>query len=149
MKGFPDLPPLWLAGFCVLAWALARFFPYAYLGGPVLQAIAAALTLAGIGMILWSAIWFVRKETTIEPHHTPTALIVEGPYRVSRNPIYLGMVAILTGLVLWYGALSGVILPGLFVSVLTLRFIMPEEDGLRATFGDEAEAYMAATRRWL
>ncbi len=149
MKGFPDLPPIWLAGFCILAWALARYFPFAYLGGPVLQAIGAALSIAGIGMILWSGMWFMRKKTTIEPHETPTSLIIEGPYRVSRNPIYLGMVAILAGLVLWYGALSGVILPGIFVSVLSLRFIQPEEDGLREAFGAEAEAYMAATRRWL
>ena len=133
----------------MLAWALARFVPFMYLGGPALQAIGAALSIAGIGLIFWSAMWFLRKKTTIEPHESPTTLIVEGPYRVSRNPIYLGMVAILAGVVLWYGALSGVILPGIFVSVLSLRFIQPEEDGLRAAFGAEAEAYLSTTRRWL
>ena len=149
MKGFPDLPPIWLAGFCVLAWALARFLPILYLGGPGLQAIGAALSLLGLGLIFWSGLWFARKKTTIEPHHAPSVLIIEGPYRLSRNPIYLGMVAILAGVVLWQGAVSGVILPGVFVSVLTLRFIEPEEAGLRSAFGAEAEAYLTRTRRWL
>jgi protein-S-isoprenylcysteine O-methyltransferase Ste14 len=50
--------------------------------------------------------WFWRKKTTIEPHHTPTALIVEGPYRLSRNPIYLALLALLAGYVLRLGSLG-------------------------------------------
>lgn len=149
MKGFPDLPPLWLAGFCVLAWFLARELPYASVAAPPLAAMGAALSILGLVLIAWSALWFARKKTTIEPHEAPGVLIVEGPYRLSRNPIYLGMVAILAGVVLWYGALSGVVLPGIFAAILHLRFILPEEDRLRAAFGPEAERYLARTRRWL
>ena len=97
----------------------------------------------------WSAWWFWRKKTTIEPHHTPTALIVEGPYRLSRNPIYLALLVLLVGYVLRLGSLSPVLLPLLFFWVLTRRFIEPEEEALRRAFGDEAEAYLARTRRWL
>ncbi|MEM9755365.1 MAG: isoprenylcysteine carboxylmethyltransferase family protein [Pseudomonadota bacterium] len=149
MKGFPDLPPIWLAGFCLLAWVMALFAPVLSVRGPELQALGTALGIAGFGLIGWSAVWFARKGTTIEPHHTPQKLIVEGPYRLSRNPIYLGMVVILAGLVLWLGAVSGLVLPGVFVVVLTQRFIVPEENGLRSAFGAEAEAYLTRTRRWL
>lgn len=149
MKGFPDLPPIWLAGFCVAAWFLARELPLVMVFGPAFRLAGVLLTLAGLGLIAWSALWFWRKRTTIEPHEEPEVLIVEGPFRFSRNPIYLGMVAILTGVVVWFGALSAVLLPGLFVSVLTLRFIQPEEERLRAAFGAEAERYISATRRWL
>ncbi|MEM1273674.1 MAG: isoprenylcysteine carboxylmethyltransferase family protein [Pseudomonadota bacterium] len=149
MKGFPDLPPLWLAGFCVLTWGFATEIPIAYFGGPLLQVIGAFCSLAGLSLIAWSAIWFARKKTTIEPHEDPETLIVEGPYRLSRNPIYLGMVAILLGLVLWYGAVSPIVLPGIFVAVLTLRFILPEEARLHAAFGPAADQYFARTRRWL
>ncbi|MEM9319576.1 MAG: isoprenylcysteine carboxylmethyltransferase family protein [Pseudomonadota bacterium] len=149
MKGFPDLPPLWLAGFCLLTWFCAREIPIGYFGGPVLQLLAGLLSLSGLLIIAWSAIWFQRKGTTIEPHEQPATLIIEGPYRLSRNPIYLGMVMILLALVLWYGALSPIIFPGLFISVLTLRFILPEEEMLRTRFGAEADRYLATTRRWI
>lgn len=149
MKGFPDLPPLWLAGFCILAWFMARELPIAFFGGPQLQMIGGVLSLMGLVIIAWAALSFRQARTTIEPHDDPTALITSGPFRLSRNPIYLAMVAILAGLVLWYGAVSAVILPGLFAAVLSLRFILPEEDRLRARFGPEAEAFFARTRRWL
>ena len=117
--------------------------------GPDWQAAGAVFALAGFVLILWAALWFWRKRTTIEPHHDPSALIVEGPYRLSRNPIYLGMLAILTGAVLWQGALSPVPVPFAFAAILSRRFIEPEEAALRRAFGAEAERYLAATRRWL
>ncbi len=107
------------------------------------------LALAGLALIGWAALWFWRKKTTIEPHHAPTALIVEGPYRLSRNPIYLGLLAILTGAVVWLGTLSAVPVPVAFAAILSRRFIEPEEATLRRAFGSEAERYLTATRRWL
>ena len=149
MKGFPDLPPVWLLLGLVLAWVLAAWLPLVRLFGPVGQGVGILLSVAGVALIGWSAWWFWRKKTTIEPHHEPGRLIVEGPYRYSRNPIYLGMVAILTGAVMWHGALSGLPLPFAFVAILTARFIEPEEAALRRAFGAEAHAYLDATRRWL
>lgn len=149
MKGFPDLPPVWLVMGLGLAWVMATYLPLVRLFGPVLQAVGIMLALAGFGLILWAALWFWRKQTTIEPHHEPRRLIVEGPYRLSRNPIYLGMLAILTGAVLWHGALSPLPLPFAFATIMTRRFILPEEAALTRLFGAEAQAYLAATRRWL
>jgi protein-S-isoprenylcysteine O-methyltransferase Ste14 len=149
MKGFPDLPPIWFAGFCAAAWLLARELPLVLAFGPLFWGIGILLIVAGFGVIAWSALWFWRKRTTIEPHHDPSALITEGPYRYSRNPIYLAMVAMLTGFVLWLGALSTVLLPGLFIAVLTTRFILPEEERLIARFGLEARQYMQRTGRWI
>ncbi|KPQ13581.1 MAG: putative protein-S-isoprenylcysteine methyltransferase [Rhodobacteraceae bacterium HLUCCO18] len=149
LKGFPDLPPVWLAGFMVVAWVLDRGLPLVEAFGPLYRVLGIVLMLAALGLIGWSAWWFWRKKTTIEPHHTPSALIVEGPYRLSRNPIYLGLLALLTGYVLWLGSLAPVILPFAFYRVLTRRFIEPEEAGLRRLFGAEAHAYLERTRRWL
>jgi len=149
MKGFPDLPPIWMALALGVAWLIATYLPLVRLFGPVWQAAGLLLALAGIALILWSALWFWRKRTTIEPHHEPAALIVEGPYRLSRNPIYLGMLAIVAGAVVWLGALSAVPVPFAFAAVLMRRFIEPEEVALRRAFGAEAQAYLARTRRWL
>lgn len=149
MKGFPDLPPLWLVLFMAIAWALARFGPLAAAQSVGLQSLGIIVALAGLGLICWSALWFWRKRTTIEPHHMPGVLIVEGPYRLSRNPIYLGMVLILAGEVLWIGAVSPLVLPPIYLIVLTKRFAIPEEVVLLSTFGEEARAYLTATRRWI
>lgn len=149
LRGFPDLPPVWLALFLGLAWFLATYLPLLRLFGPVWQAAGLLLALAGVAVIGWAAFWFRHKRTTIEPHHAPAALIVEGPYRFSRNPIYLGLLAILTGVVLWEGALSGLPLPVAFAAVLDRRFVTPEEAALRRAFGAAAADYLARTRRWL
>lgn len=148
MKGFPDLPPLWLFLFLVANWGLAWIWP-GVASGPVLDGLSWGLIGIGLALIVWAAVWFWRRKTTIEPHHDPQALIVEGPFRVSRNPIYLGLLVILLGAVIGRGQPLGLILVGLFFWVLDRRFAAPEEARLRAGFGAAAEAYFKATRRWL
>lgn len=148
MKGFPDLPPIWLVGFLILNWVISTIIP-GNPSAPVLVWVGGPLIVAGVIVIAWSAFWFWRKKTTIEPHHAPQSLIVEGPYRVSRNPIYLAMIIILLGAVIWGGQPVGLILVPLFFGILTRRFVLPEEAGLRAAFGEDAETYLSRTRRWL
>lgn len=149
MKGFPDLPPLWLLAFLIAGWALAWGLPIWSFGTTLSTLLGQVLTVLGMALIIWSALWFHRKKTTIEPHHTPKSLIVEGPYRLSRNPIYLGMAAILTGAVLYWGALSAVPLPMIFVYVIQTRFVEPEEIALFTAFEQDALDYISKTRRWL
>ncbi len=149
MKGFPDLPPLWLLLFMALAWGLARFAPLAETVDPLLQRFGMMMAGLGVAFIFWAAAWFWKKKTTIEPHHAPGTLIVEGPYRLSRNPIYLGMLLILFGQIMWLSALTPAILLPFFYTILTIRFAIPEEIALADTFGDEGVAYLEATRRWI
>ena len=148
MKGFPDLPPLWLVLFLVLNWGFAKAGPTLHVG-TTSTVLSWGLIGIGLGLIGWSAFWFWRRKTTIEPHHAPQKLIVEGPYSLSRNPIYLGMAIILLGAIIGRGQPLCLILLATFVWVLTRRFIIPEEAALRAAFGAPAEQYLAATRRWL
>lgn len=149
MKGFPDLPPVWLLLGLGVAWLLAEALPLVRLFGPVWQGVGVLLALAGLGVIGWAGVWFWRKGTSIEPHHRPARLIVEGPFRLSRNPIYLGMLAVLIGAVLWHGAFSGLPVPVAFAAILERRFIEPEEAALRRAFGAAAEDYFHRTRRWV
>ncbi|WP_146174134.1 methyltransferase family protein [Litoreibacter ponti] len=148
MKGFPDLPPLWLVLFLMINWAVSTAIP-GNPSAPVLDYVSWGLIGLGLALIAWSAIWFWRRKTPIEPHHTPKALIVEGPYRVSRNPIYLALVIILAGAVIGRGQPVCLILVPLFWGTLNRRFVLPEEQGLRDAFGAEAEAYLSRTRRWI
>lgn len=143
--GFPDLPPVWMLAAALLSWILARALPLVGFPGAVLGPVIGSV---GSLVILWSAWWFWRKGTPIEPGHRPRALIVEGPYRLNRNPIYSGMVAMLTGFAIWLGALSAFLPVLAFAMLIDRRFVRDEEAGLRAAFGPQAEAYFLASRRW-
>lgn len=144
LRGFPDLPPVWAAAAAAASWALARWAPLVALP----PGMGRVFFAAGLGLILWAGVWFWRKRTPIEPGHVPRALIVEGPYRINRNPIYTGLALILVGWGLSLGALSALVPALVFPFVITARFITTEEAMLRAAFGAEAERYMSATRRW-
>ncbi|TDT77328.1 protein-S-isoprenylcysteine O-methyltransferase Ste14 [Litoreibacter halocynthiae] len=148
MKNFPDLPPIWLLLFMGVNWVAARFLPWR-VDAPLLEVVSWGGIAIGLVLIAWSAVWFWLRKTTIEPHHTPQNLIVEGPYQLSRNPIYVGMAIILAAAVVGRGQVLCLILIPLFVMIINKRFIVPEEASLRAVFGAEAETYMQATRRWL
>ena len=146
-RDFPDLPPVWMLGGVALEWALARWVPLVRLGDWSAP-LGWALVALGFALIAWSAVWFARKRTSIEPGDVPKALIVEGPYRINRNPIYAGMALGLLGIALILGALSALLVPPLFVWIVTRRFVRGEEAALRAAFGAEADDYIARTRRW-
>jgi len=143
-----DVPPVWTLEAAVVAWVLGRYLPVWDFSAIVPGWLGWLVMLAGVGLVFWSASWFRRKQTTINPKLEPTSLIVEGPYRFSRNPIYLGMAVFLTGWALWIGAVSALVVPFVFARIITRRFILHEEENLRAQFGQEAEDFIAKTRRW-
>lgn len=141
----PDLPPVWLAVFALGVWVLGRWVPLLRFD---VQPLGRVLIWVGIALIVWSAVWFWRKRTPIEPGHKPVALIVEGPYRINRNPIYTGLTLILAGFALNQGALGALLAVPFYPVLITRRFILSEEAGLRAVFGSAADDYIARTRRW-
>ena len=148
LRDFPDLPPVWALGIAAGQGVLAAVLPLVRFD-PGWATPAGWTTVAlGFGLVIWSAWWFRRKRTTIEPRETPTALIVEGPYRINRNPIYTGMAVALVGIGFVLGALSAVLLALAFPFVIDRRFVRGEEALLMEAFGSEAARYIAATRRW-
>lgn len=144
LKGFPDLPPVWFAGAALSSWLLAWYAP----GWNFAEGFGRAFILGGAAIIVWALVWFRRKKTPVEPNHTPSALIVEGPFRINRNPIYTGLALILIGWALALGAVTALIPALAFGPIISWRFVVKEEEALRAAFGEEAEAYFRRTRRW-
>ena len=96
-----NMPPVWLIGFMVATWGLARLWAPL---GDMLVWPGRGLIAVGIALIVWSALVFRRARTTIVPHRAPSALVEAGPYRFLRNPIYLADLAILAGAALILGA---------------------------------------------
>lgn len=117
-------------------------FPHAGTLGGLIVALALANDI-------WCAAIFARLKTTILPHRAASHLATQGPFRWSRNPIYVSHVAVVAGLALLLSSPFTLLLTPLLAYGLTTFAIMPEERHLLRKFGAEYQAYMARTRRWL
>jgi protein-S-isoprenylcysteine O-methyltransferase Ste14 len=145
-----DIPPVWLAGFLVLAWMQAMRFPMGLsFGGAWAEFAGGVLVGGGILLVVLAAAEFRKHKTTLLPHETPERLVQSGIFSRSRNPIYLGDALILAGLILrWDAVLSLPLLP-VFVWVIERRFVIPEENRMRRIFRMDFARYCEKTRRWL
>lgn len=128
---------------------------YAYplvLGTSILRAISALLCLAlAVVFLSESLLSFMRHKTTILPFEPEkaTSLVVSGVYKLSRNPMYLGMLLLLLALMLYLGNPALVLILLVYVLVLTKLQIQPEEQVLKKNFGADYEAYCRKVRRWI
>lgn len=141
-----NLPPVWLVVSMAAAWGLAQLWaPLANLT----EWTGRALIASGLMIMLWSGLAFLRARTTIIPHRTPKALVETGPFRLSRNPIYLADLIILAGWCLSLGAPHGLILMVPLYLALQNLFVLPEEARLTQHLGAPYVAYQARVRRWI
>jgi protein-S-isoprenylcysteine O-methyltransferase Ste14 len=97
----------------------------------------------------WSLWLFARHETGLLPGQATHTFIQEGPYRLSRNPLYVGMLALYLGLALLAPTFWGLVLSPAAALLLLWGAIRPEERFLRERFGDPYDAYTRRVRRWL
>lgn len=133
------------------AWFGARAFPALRLESAALSWSAAVFALLGLGCSLGGVGSFRRARTTVNPTKpdSATTLVSSGVYRITRNPMYLGFLFVLLGVVAWLGsAVAGLTVPA-WVIYLNRFQIAPEERALRARFGAEFVAYAARVPRWL
>ena len=94
---------------------------------------------------------FKLAKTTVNPSKPEQAskLITSGIYRLSRNPMYVGLAFILVAWGIWLSSLWALLCVAGFIAYLTFFQIMPEERALTKLFGEEYIAYKAKVRRWL
>ena len=144
-----DLPPLWLLLFLALARVQAVRLPTGRFDHPLLDLVSGLLVGGGILLALVAVVQMRQNRTTVMPHERATHLVTNGAFARSRNPIYLGDVAILLGCILWWSAWPSLALVPLFVWLITDRFVQPEEARLRRDFGSEYLLWAAKTRRWI
>ena len=144
-------PALVLAVCATAATLLGHGLPWANLPFPGHRWLA--LATVGIGIVVAMAgVWaFHRARTTVNPlaPQRARAMVTGGIYRVSRNPMYLGMALALAGVALWWASVPALMLVPAFGRYLVRFQIGPEEQALRARFGAALEAYAARARRWV
>lgn len=133
-----------------LMWGVARALPDFGFALPAQRAVASSLALAGMGIVFSGVVSFRRAKTTVNPRQPETAstLVASGIYRLTRNPMYLGMLLVLLS---WATYLANAVvfaLPAAFVPLMNHLQIRPEERALAAKFGAAYEAYRTQVRRW-
>jgi protein-S-isoprenylcysteine O-methyltransferase Ste14 len=116
-----------------------------------MSARVAGIALAAIGVLVaFSALGiFKRRHTTTIPFETPTALVTSGPYRFTRNPMYVGLTLIYIGVAGTRLETWPLIVLPLLLAYVNFQVIPVEERRLRAVFGESYEEYRARVRRWL
>lgn len=144
-------PPVWLLLTIALMVGVDRALPETSMSLPLHKPVSLALIGLGFSFDLPAVLTFFRAHTTIwpmDPTRT-TKLVTAGLYRLTRNPMYLGMVFILFGVMWWLENPLTVLAIPVFMAVLTRFQIQPEERILEEKFGDEYRAFKARVRRWL
>lgn len=103
----------------------------------------------GLGIALWGVRLFAKVGTNIVPFTESTALVTDGAFAYSRNPMYLGMVLVLLGVALLLDRASPWLVLVAFILVIRLKFIQFEEPLMEQTFGEDYVTYKSNVRRWL
>jgi len=144
------LPPLLFLGTIALAALLEAVVPFPLPLSPgVAYGLGALLVLGGLALLLLGARRFSAAGTNIPPTLPTTALVVTGPYRWSRNPLYLAMLLIYAGLGIAALSSWALLLTVPLVLVLNYGVIIREEAYLERKFGGDYRAYRARVRRWI
>ena len=90
-----------------------------------------------------------KMKTTFIPDGTPEVLISSGPFKFSRNPIYLGMLIILIGIAFLMSSMSAIIIAFVFGTIINFTWIVHEEKKLQELFSEDWENYSSKVRRWI
>ena len=117
--------------------------------GPPLPDIGALVIFAARGLIGVAVLVLVKAGNDPRPDKPDTAMVEAGPYKISRNPIYLGFVLALVGFALRWGDLWGWLAVIAAHLALDRLVVAKEEAYLAARFGEAYEAYRARVRRWV
>jgi protein-S-isoprenylcysteine O-methyltransferase Ste14 len=128
---------------------LQATFPLTYLASPLALGVGIALMACGALFIGTAIPTMLRGHGTLNTSGSSAMLVTSGPYRYSRNPMYLGLVLLYCGLACVFA--NGWALPLLIPLMLftQVRAILPEERYLNRTFGETYRSYSSRVRRWL
>lgn len=144
-------PALVFAVFMAAMWLLSKLLPGVKLSSTVRYLSLLFFLCTGAVFGLWGVISFWKNNTTIHPDEPErsTALVTTGLYKITRNPMYVGLVFLLVGWAFYLANIFSFLLIVGFVLYITRFQIKPEERALERLFGQEYLAYKNEVRRWL
>lgn len=142
-------PPMLLMASIAVGFVLRWVEPLPFLPDSVALILGPILTVAAFGLAGWSMPTLLKGGASIPTSEPTDAIVSVGPFRFSRNPIYVSMVLLVLGLGIWSNSLWFVVLAAIAGVLLNYGVIVREERYLERKFGGEYEAYRSRVRRWL
>ena len=142
-------PPLIYVGGFVIGYLLDRAVPLTLTSWPLGEPIGWALVAVGVALMGSAVMTFRRAGTSLNPAKPTTRVVVHGPYRLTRNPMYVGWVIVYLGCVLLTNTVWPLVSLPVVLVLISRAVIAKEERYLAAKFGDAYRAYKARVRRWL
>jgi protein-S-isoprenylcysteine O-methyltransferase Ste14 len=135
----------------VLIWGIDRLLPWGRVHFEAQNLLALGLVCLGIGFSSSGMLAFRAARTTVDPRDPgkATHLVAAGVYRLSRNPMYVGLLCTLSAWAVYLGGPWGLPALPFFVWYITRFQILPEEAALHRLFGASYTAYCARVRRWI
>jgi protein-S-isoprenylcysteine O-methyltransferase Ste14 len=143
------IPPLLYAVPLGVGVALDAAVPLTIPGRPATAVLGGAVAAGGALLVVSAVTTFRRRGTTVLPHHPVAELVTTGPFRLTRNPMYVGLAGIYTGTALLVGTWWPLALLPLVLVAVDRLVIAREEPYLARRFGAGFEAYRRRVRRWL
>ena len=139
-----------LAGALAVSAAAATVDPLAQ-PSPGLRLLGGILAAAGLAVAMAGVVAFRRRRTTVDPRfpERASALVADGVYRWTRNPMYVGFAGMALGAAAGLGSPLALVGPGVLIAYLDRVQIPAEERALRARFGPSFDAYGRTVGRWL
>lgn len=144
-------PPIIALTFATLIWWMANYLPKIEIEFVPKVIIVSLLLAIGAFFDLSGLLIFRRARTTVNPMkpHTSSALVNTGVYQITRNPMYVGLVFVLSGWCIYLNCPTALIGVAGFIFYIHAFQILPEERMLVTLFGDEYLEYQSRVRRWL
>lgn len=142
-------PPILTLIHVALAFLLTWLIPLPLMVPQILKTAGFLLVLIGFLLGVGALMAFRSARTTLDPHGLVSRLVASGVYRFTRNPVNLGFVFMLVGILLNSGSYWGIVLAPVLVILLNRLIIEREEEYLAHKFGDEYRSYKSKVRRWI
>lgn len=133
----------------LIALALQKIVPLPFWEKTTAQGIGAALIISNLIAGLPALLGMISVRTSPNPNRPTTALVLSGAFRISRNPMYLGLLLVYSGVVTILQLPWGLIFLPLVIWLLTIWVVIPEEKYLEKKFGTEYLNYKSKVRRWI
>lgn len=143
------LPPTHFFIYLIISILLHYALPIAQIINSPANWLGFLFFVMGSLLNIWADQLLKKEKTTVKPFEKPAVLVQTGPFKISRNPMYLGMVLLLLGAGFILGSLTSFIGVLLFVAAMEILFIPKEEKILLEQFGKEYLAYKKKMRRWI
>ncbi len=152
-------PPLIYLAFLVVGLAAGYFYPIGLFEGGLFEGglfggggwrygVGAVLAVLAVGLAVWALPQFRRAGTHVDPYKPDTAIITTGPYRFTRNPLYIGLALLYAGIAVAAASAWALVLLIPAMAVIRWGVIRREEAYLETKFGDDYRRYKAGVRRW-